>query len=65
MLVATQSFSCEYDGQTIAVHRGSTYVHEDHELARRYPHRFAPETETRASVNGRAAAYRRGRWPKN
>jgi hypothetical protein len=42
MLVATQSFSAVYDGERIAVHRGTTRISEDHELARRFPHRFTP-----------------------
>jgi len=45
MLVARQSFTCEYDGQTIPVHRGKTRVADDHELARRYPQRFEPVPE--------------------
>jgi len=45
MLVARQSFTCEYDGQTIPVHRGRTRVADDHELAKRYPQRFEPVPE--------------------
>jgi hypothetical protein len=45
MLVARQSFVCEYDGEALAVHRGNTRVADDHELARRYPMRFEPVPE--------------------
>ena len=42
MLVARQSFSAVYDGEPVAVHRGTTRIADDHELARRFPHRFEP-----------------------
>ena len=45
MLVALQSFTCDYDGRRIAVHRGRTFVAADHELAGRYPHRFAVDEQ--------------------
>jgi hypothetical protein len=42
MLIARQSFSYvdPFDGERKAVHRGVTRVAPDHELARRFPHRF-------------------------
>jgi hypothetical protein len=42
MLVARISFTADYDGKRIAIHRERSRVAEDHELARRYPERFEP-----------------------
>jgi hypothetical protein len=42
MLVARQSFSAVHDGKPVAVHRGRTRIADDHELARRFPHRWEP-----------------------
>jgi hypothetical protein len=49
MLEARQSFTYTdpFDGRRKAVHRGSTRVSSDHELAKRYPMRFGslPDSE--------------------
>ena len=42
MLRALRSFTTEYGGRTVAVHRGSTRVADDHELAKRFPRPFEP-----------------------
>jgi hypothetical protein len=45
-----------YDGERIAVHRGTTRISEDHDLARRFPHRFEPvrmREEARMRFRGR------------
>jgi hypothetical protein len=44
MLVARQSFSYVdgFDRERKAVHRGTTRIAENHELAMRFPHRFEP-----------------------
>jgi len=42
MLEATQSWTCEYDGKRIAIHRGRSRVADGHQLAHRFPHRFTP-----------------------
>ena len=59
MLVARQSFTCEYDGQTIPVHRGRTRIADDHELAQRYPGRFEPVPE-HEQLRYRGDCYRMG-----
>jgi hypothetical protein len=38
--IATQSFSAEYGGERIAIHRGVTRLDDDHELVARFPSRF-------------------------
>jgi hypothetical protein len=77
MLVARLSFTDEYDGERVAVFRGSTRVDEDHELAERWPHRFeavAPEETLLGMSLTRDAKFRErtvtrvmpfglGRWP--
>jgi len=42
MLIARQSFSAVYDGKPVAIHRGTTRVADDHDLVRRFPHRWEP-----------------------
>jgi hypothetical protein len=59
MLRALQSFTSEYDGRTVAVHRGKTRVASDHELAQRYPQRFEPVPE-HEQLRYRGACYRMG-----
>jgi hypothetical protein len=45
--VAVQSFVAEYDGRRVAIHRGTDFVADDHELMQRYPYRFAPAPRER------------------
>ena len=59
MLRALQSFTTEYAGRTVAVHRGSTRVADDHELAKRFPRRFEPLPE-HDETRYRGACYRMG-----
>jgi hypothetical protein len=59
MLRALQSFTTEYGGRTVAVHRGSTRVADDHELAKRFPRRFEPLPDDE-QTRYRGACYRMG-----
>ena len=44
MLIARQSFTYvdPFDGETKAIHRGSSRIANNHPLSRRYPHRWEP-----------------------
>lgn len=44
MLIARQSFAYvdPFDGEKKAVHRGTTRIADNHDLARRFPHRWEP-----------------------
>lgn len=46
MLVATSTFTADYDGETVEIDRGRTRVADDHDLARRFPDRFEPVPDT-------------------
>jgi hypothetical protein len=55
--VATQSFTCEYDGETIAVHRGERFS-DDHEVVARFPYRFQRDASARNADEWRDALAR-------
>lgn len=58
LMIATESFSCDVNGQPINVVAGQTRVEERHELVKRFPEHFqpvdaAPKIETATAAPAR------------
>jgi hypothetical protein len=69
--VCIEDFEAVYDGQLESFTAGLTHVHDHHEIARRYPEKFAPDGTAihgvPARVHPRAADVRRtsrSAWPE-
>jgi hypothetical protein len=62
MPVALIDFVCEYDGGTSEFYAGVSHVADGHEVARRYPDRFAP-AESRAGRQAINKVFRRSAPP--
>src|SRR5438034_3477467 len=58
MPVATVDFECEYDGELIRLTAGRDIVADRHELVRRFPNCFGPDSTSHAPPPRKASAWR-------